>query len=147
VELLSQLCNSDLNSIDNQGGDSEWPAVFQTCQQALSHCLIQYELLKTELEQNVDKYVSISQWQVFQAFVETGFLDYALLLIDRDPQLRSLLPEVVRLLKLLQLDAQFWQAARQPERRSQRRQQFLDHLIQLGQLLTAIDQILGEKSR
>jgi hypothetical protein len=53
-------------------------------------------------------------------------------------QLRSLTPEVTRLMKLLQLDRQFWQAARQPDRILQRQQQFTQHLTQLGQLLEAI---------
>ncbi len=123
----------------SQGEDPEWPAAIQTCQSHLSHSLTQHKQLQSELEQHPDKYVSIIEWRTFQAFVQTEFLDCALPLIDRDPQLRSLLPEVVRLLKLLQMDTQFWQAARQPERQAQRRQQFLGHLLQLGQLLTAID--------
>ena len=53
-------------------------------------------------------------------------------------QLRSLTPEVTRLSKLLQLDRQFWQAARQPDRILQRQQQFMQHLTQLAQLLEAI---------
>ena len=53
-------------------------------------------------------------------------------------QLRSLTPEVTRLSKLLQLDRQFWQAARQPDRILQRQQQFTQHLTQLAQLLEAI---------
>lgn len=53
-------------------------------------------------------------------------------------QLRSLTPEVTRLTKLLQLDRQFWQAARQPDRILQRQQQFTQHLGQLAQLLEAI---------
>ena len=53
-------------------------------------------------------------------------------------QLRSLTPEVTRLTKLLQLDRQFWQAARQSDRILQRQQQFTQHLGQLGQLLEAI---------
>ena len=53
-------------------------------------------------------------------------------------QLRSLTPEVTRLSKLLQLDRQFWQAARQPDRILQRQQQFIQHLTQLAQLLEAI---------
>jgi hypothetical protein len=50
-------------------------------------------------------------------------------------QLRSLNPEVTRLSKLLQIDWQFWQAARQADRIQQRQQQFLTHLKQLEQLL------------
>jgi hypothetical protein len=50
-------------------------------------------------------------------------------------QLRSLNPEVTRLSKLLQIDWQFWQAARQADRVQQRQQQFLTHLQQLEQLL------------
>ena len=53
-------------------------------------------------------------------------------------QLRSLTPEVTRLIKLLQLDRQFWQAARQSDRILQRQQQFTLHLTQLSQLLEAI---------
>ena len=53
-------------------------------------------------------------------------------------QLRSLTPEVTRLTKLLQLDRQFWQAARQSNRILQRQQQFTLHLTQLSQLLEAI---------
>ncbi|MCY7408319.1 MAG: hypothetical protein LH631_13355 [Alkalinema sp. CAN_BIN05] len=53
-------------------------------------------------------------------------------------QLRSLTPEVTRLTKLLQLDRQFWQAARQSDRILQRQQQFTQHLTQLAQLLEAI---------
>ena len=53
-------------------------------------------------------------------------------------QLRSLTPEVTRLAKLLQLDRQFWQAARQSDRILQRQQQFTLHLTQLSQLLEAI---------
>jgi len=53
-------------------------------------------------------------------------------------QLRSLTPEVTRLTKLLQLDRQFWQAARQADRILQRQQQFTQHLTQLAQLLEAI---------
>ena len=53
-------------------------------------------------------------------------------------QLRSLAPEVTRLTKLLQLDRQFWQAARQSDRILQRQQQFTLHLTQLSQLLEAI---------
>ena len=53
-------------------------------------------------------------------------------------QLRSLTPEVTRLMKLLQLDRQFWQAARQNDRILQRQQQFMRHLTQLSQLLEAI---------
>ncbi len=53
-------------------------------------------------------------------------------------QLRSLTPEVTRLSKLLQLDRQFWKAARQPDRILQRQQQFTQHLTQLAQLLEAI---------
>lgn len=53
-------------------------------------------------------------------------------------QLRSLTPEVTRLTKLLQLDRQFWQAARQSDRILQRQQQFTQHLGQLAQLLEAI---------
>ncbi len=53
-------------------------------------------------------------------------------------QLRSLTPEVTRLTKLLQLDRQFWQAARRPDRILQRQQQFTQHLTQLAQLLEAI---------
>lgn len=53
-------------------------------------------------------------------------------------QLRSLTPEVTRLAKLLQLDRQFWQAARQSDRILQRQQQFTQHLTQFAQLLEAI---------
>lgn len=53
-------------------------------------------------------------------------------------QLRSLTPEVTRLSKLLKLDRQFWQAARQSDRILQRQQQFTQHLTQLAQLLEAI---------
>jgi hypothetical protein len=58
-------------------------------------------------------------------------------------QLRSLNPEVTRLSKLLQIDWQFWQAARQADRVQQRRQQFLTHLQQLDQLLGAIGHCLS----
>ena len=53
-------------------------------------------------------------------------------------QLRSLTPEITRLTKLLQLDRQFWQAARQSDRILQRQQQFTQHLGQFAQLLEAI---------
>jgi hypothetical protein len=55
-----------------------------------------------------------------------------------ETQLRSLNPEVTRLIKLLQIDWQFWQAARQADRLQQRQQQLLKHLQQLDQLLEAI---------
>ncbi len=55
-----------------------------------------------------------------------------------ETQLRSLNPEVTRLAKLLQIDWQFWQAARQADRIEQRQQQLLKHLQQLDQLLEAI---------
>ncbi len=53
-------------------------------------------------------------------------------------QLRSLTPEITRLTKLLQLDRQFWQAARQSDRILQRQQQFTQHLGQFAQLLEVI---------
>ncbi len=55
-----------------------------------------------------------------------------------ETQLRSLNPEVTRLIKLLQIDWQFWQAARQADRVQQRQQQMVKHLQQLDQLLEAI---------
>ncbi len=55
-----------------------------------------------------------------------------------ETQLRSLNPEVTRLIKLLQIDWQFLQAARQADRIQQRQQQLLKHLQQLDQLLEAI---------
>lgn len=103
---------------------------------------------------------SISQgWTVFKTMIDNqiipslmGLLD-TFELNDRVPdqninaiqnigvlqnQLRSLTPEVTRLTKLLQLDRQFWQAARQNDRILQRQQQFTLHLTQLSQLLEAI---------
>lgn len=64
-----------------------------------------------------------------------------------ETQLRSLNPEVTRLVKLLQIDWQFWQAARQAPRIQQRQQQLLKHLEQLGQLLAAIGHHLSQDSR
>lgn len=58
-------------------------------------------------------------------------------------QLRSLTPEITRLTKLLQLDRQFWQAARQSDRILQRQQQFTQHLGQFAQLLEAVVHHLG----
>jgi hypothetical protein len=58
---------------------------------------------------------------------------------QRATQLRSLNPEVTRLIKLLQIDWQFWQAARSSDRLLQRQQQLLMHLQQLDQLLAAIE--------
>ena len=55
-----------------------------------------------------------------------------------EAQLRSLGPEVGRLIKLLQIDWQFWQAAKQPDRRHQRQQQLLHHAQQLEQLLAKL---------
>jgi hypothetical protein len=137
------LCNLDSSSIGDQlRNDAEWLTVIQSCH----HCLTQQTQLQTELEQDLNKYVSIGEWQIFQASVQAEFLPGALALVDCDAQLRSLLPEVVRLLKLLQMDWQFWQAARQAATRSHRRQQFLQHLIQMGQLLTAIHTTLGVRT-
>ena len=90
--------------------------------------------------------MAISEWTSFQTLVQTEFLDRVMPVLDRDPQLRALVPEVVRLMKLLQIDWQFWQAARQPEKRSARRQQFIDHLTQLGQLLTALQMGLENRA-
>ena len=67
-------------------------------------------------------------------------------ILDRDPQLRSLVPEVVRLMKLLQMDWQFWQAARQAPKQEVRRQQFVDHLTQLGQLFTVLQTLLENRA-
>ncbi len=80
----------------------------------------------------------MNEWTDFQALVQTEFLDRVMPVLDQDPQLRSLVPEVVRLMKLLQIDWQFWQAARQPEKQVARRQQFFHHLTQLGQLLSVL---------
>ncbi len=80
--------------------------------------------------------------------LETQSSDPALETQALESQLRSLNPEVTRLIKLLQIDWQFLQAARQADRISQRQQQLLKHLQQLDQLLEAIghhlnlDQIL-----
>ena len=81
----------------------------------------------------------------FQALVQTEFLDRVMPVLDQDPQLRSLVPEVVRLMKLLQIDWQFWQAARHPEKQVARQKQFVGHLTQLGQLLGALQ--IGLESR
>ncbi len=62
-----------------------------------------------------------------------------------EAKLRSLNPEVTRLIKLLQIDWQFWQAARQPDRTLQRQQQLLTHLKQLDQLLEAIGHHLSSE--
>ena len=103
---------------------------------------------------------SISQdWIVFKTMVEDQIIPSLMGLLDTfelndrtqdqninalqniivlQNQLRSLTPEVTRLTKLLQLDRQFWQAARQSDRILQRQQQFTLHLTQLSQLLEAI---------
>jgi len=65
----------------------------------------------------------------------------------RAGRVRSLLPEVVRLLKLLQLDWQFWQGARQESTIAQRRSQFETHLHQMGLLLEAIALMVQQVSR
>ena len=84
----------------------------------------------------------MNEWTDFQVLVQTDLLDRVMPVLDQDPQLRSLVPEVVRLMKLLQIDWQFWQAARQPEKQAVRQQQFIGHLTQLGQLLNALQMVL-----
>jgi hypothetical protein len=98
---------------------------------------------------------TLLDWQQMQSFMGgTLILDLNNLLetieeqnLDSvlESQLRSLNPEVTRLIKLLQIDWQFWQAARQPDRFQQRQQQLLIHLQQLEQLLGAIDHHLQSK--
>lgn len=131
--------------------DSEWHTLAQSCQ----HCLTQHAILHAQVQTQAqlpvadrihpDSSVGINEWQSFQALVQTEFLDRVMPVLDQDPQLRSLVPEVVRLMKLLQIDGQFWQAARHPEKQVARQQQFVGHLTQLGQLLSALQ--IGLESR
>lgn len=114
--------------------DSEWLLMIQACE----HCLIQHAQFQVADQPNDPTSVSTGQWMNFQSLVQTEFLAQVMPAVERDPQLRSLVPEVVRLMKLLQIDWQFWQAARQPEKQAARRQQFFHHLTQLGQLLSAL---------
>ena len=114
--------------------DSEWLLMVQACE----HCLIQHAQFQVADQPNDPTSVSTGQWMNFQSLVQTEFLARVMPAVDRDPQLRSLVPEVVRLMKLLQIDWQFWQAARQPEKQAARQQQFFHHLTQLGQLLSAL---------
>ena len=122
--------------------NSDWLLMSQACEQ----CLIQYAQFQVAEAQNDDTSIRISQWKDFQSVIQTEFLDQVMPAIDRDPQVRSLVPEVVRLMKLLQIDWQFWQAARQPEKRSARRQQFFHHWTQLGQLLSALQNQLEHRA-
>lgn len=122
--------------------DSEWLLMAQACEQ----CLIQYSKFQVADPQNDPISVSPNPWMEFQSLVQTEFLNRVMPAVDRDPQLRSLVPEVVRLMKLLQIDWQFWQAARQPEKQATRRQQFFHHLTQLGQLLSALQNQLEHRA-
>ncbi len=102
-------------------------------------CLCRQARLKTLSETDSNQYVSLDEWQDFQRFVQVEWIDRMMQTdaetdAEMDSQLRSLLPEVVRLLKLLQMDRQFWQSARQAEKQTARQQQFVLHLTQLGQL-------------
>ncbi len=116
-----------------------------TALEICQECLRRQVQLQETCETDSSQYVSIKEWQDFQQFVQLEWVDR--MIQDRaetvaeidagaeiDSQVRSLLPEVVRLLKLLQIDRQFWQAARQVEKQAARQQQFVLHLTQLGQL-------------
>ena len=138
--------------------DSEWLSLAQSCQ----HCLTQHGQLHDQLHGQAQAQaqgpaqtpvttpthspITISDWTDFQARVQTEFLDQVMPVLDRDAQLRSLVPEVVRLMKLLQMDWQFWQAARQAPKQAARRQQFVDHLTQLGQLFTVLQTLLENRA-
>ena len=140
--------------------DSEWLTLAQSCQ----HCLTQHAKLqaqaqthaqapvadRTELNPSTQPFIEppikVSEWTNFQALVQTEFLFRVMPVLDRDPQFRSLVPEVVRLMKLLQMDWQFWQAARQAPKRAIRQQQFVDHLTQLGQLLSVLQTLLENRA-
>lgn len=89
------------------------------------------------LKRMVDDRIIPSLMQLLNTFdLNNGIQDNKTSVVKN--QLRSLTPEITRLSKLLQLDRQFWQAARQPDRILQRQQQFTQHLTQMAQLLEAI---------
>ena len=89
------------------------------------------------LKRMVDDRIIPSLMQLLNTFdLSNGIQDNKTSVVKN--QLRSLTPEITRLSKLLQLDRQFWQAARQPDRILRRQQQFTQHLTQLAQLLEAI---------
>ena len=125
--------------------DSEWLTLTQSCQ----HCLTQHATLQARVQMQTPTdgpSIKVSEWTDFQALVQTEFLSRVMPALDRDPQLRSLVPEVVRLMKLLQMDWQFWQAARQAPKKAIRQQQFADHLTQLGQLLSVLQTLLENRA-
>ena len=125
--------------------DSEWLTLAQSCQ----HCLTQHAKLQARVQMQTPTNkpsIEVSEWTDFQALVQTEFLSRVMPVLDRDPQLRSLVPEVVRLMKLLQMDWQFWQAARQASKQAVRQQQFVDHLTQLGQLLSVLQTLLESRA-
>jgi hypothetical protein len=123
-------------------GDHGLEAEFRvTALEICQECLRRQVQLQETSETDPSQYVSIKEWQNFQQFVQVEWVDRMMQYgtetgsgTEIDGQLRSLLPEVVRLLKLLQIDRQFWQAARQVEKQAARQQQFVLHLTQLGQL-------------
>ena len=125
--------------------DSEWLTLAQSCQ----HCLTQHAKLQAHAQMQTPTNgpsLKVSEWTDFQTLVQTEFLSRVMPVLDRDPQLRSLVPEVVRLMKLLQMDWQFWQAARQAPKQAIRQQQFVDHLTQLGQLLSVLQTLLESRA-
>jgi hypothetical protein len=124
-----------------------------TALEICQECLRRQVQLQETSETNSSQYVSIKEWQNFQQFVQVEWVDRMMengaeaeAEADTGGQLRSLLPEVVRLLKLLQIDRQFWQAARQVEKQAARQQQFMLHLTQLGQLLQVFETRLMEEA-
>ena len=122
--------------------DSEWLTLAQSCQ----HCLTQHAQLQAHVQiSSIRVSEWTGEWTDFQALVQTEFLARVMPVLDRDPQLRSLVPEVVRLMKLLQMDWQFWQAARQAPKQAIRQQQFVDHLTQLGQLFSVLKTLLERR--
>lgn len=59
-----------------------------------------------------------------------------------DPDLRPILTEINRSLRLLALDVAFWRSSRQTTTQRQRRQQIGARLAQLGQFLEMLSQHL-----